>query len=232
MKSKDELKESIQLAKDNQPTLANTRRFLIEPILEIMGYSIRDVFNSFEYDYNVDGRNAINYVYKNDSDEPVIAIDAKLIHESVLIQDNHSRKYFKEIDTLKYLVIINGIESSLYSINKDKSYKYILKSNLVEEYDQIPLIFGPKKILLKTGSFWEKFQENTIKKELREKKEYFRNEINLFFTHEMNLERELTESELNRIFSYLMKNTKNTQSTKKKEKMTYQKYKEMIKRKK
>lgn len=215
MLTKSELTKNIQVARDNQPTLANTRRLLIEPILEVMGFAIRDVFNSFEYDYSIDDRMAINYVYKDDSGSPVIAIDAKLINESVLLQDNPNKQIFSKVDTLKYLLTLNGIEATLYSISNNGNFKYLLKTDIVKEYDQLPLMFSPEKLLNQRGSYWERFREDKVKDELGRKKEYFRDEINKFISHELGLDKKFTSTELNRVLHYLLSKTKKT--TKRKE---------------
>lgn len=175
--TKNKLIENIQIAKDNQPTLANTRRFLIESILEIMGFAIRDIFNSFEYDYDVDNSSAINYVYKDDSGNSVVAIDARLINESVLILNNPNRHIFNKVDALKYLITLNGIEATLYSINNNGNYKYLLKTDLLKDYEKLPLMFSPVNLLNQKGSYWEGFRKDKIKNELNEKKSFLKKKL-------------------------------------------------------
>lgn len=110
------LSSRIERIKDNIKTEEATKTSLIMPLIQALGY---DVFNPEEFvpefiaDVGIKKGEKIDYAII-DSDNPVILIEAKSVHEDLLKHDSQLFRYFGTTKA-KFAILTNGIEYRFYT---------------------------------------------------------------------------------------------------------------------
>ncbi|MFP7737960.1 type I restriction endonuclease [Priestia aryabhattai] len=110
------LSSRIERIKDNIKTEEATKTSLIMPFIQALGY---DIFNPEEFvpefiaDVGIKKGEKIDYAII-DSNNPVILIEAKSVHEDLLKHDSQLFRYFGTTKA-KFAILTNGIEYRFYT---------------------------------------------------------------------------------------------------------------------
>ncbi len=110
------LSSRIERIKDNIKTEKATKTSLIMPFIQALGY---DIFNPEEFvpefiaDVGIKKGEKIDYAII-DSNNPVILIEAKSVHEDLLKHDSQLFRYFGTTKA-KFAILTNGIEYRFYT---------------------------------------------------------------------------------------------------------------------
>ena len=115
-------KYSFQEIADNRcQNEAQTRAYLIDPVLEVLGYDvIEDVIPEFDADFGSSTRMKVDYAITINSKDPIILIEAK--KASLKLTDKHAgqlNNYFVNTSSAKIGVLTNGLIFKFYLTTSD-----------------------------------------------------------------------------------------------------------------
>jgi hypothetical protein len=118
---------------------AQTRTYLIEPFLEILGYSrLKDLVTEFAADFGDRNINRVDYAITLNSKQPIIVIECKKYGKKLTDKDaGQLNNYFVNTSTASVGILTNGIEYKFYASEKkdsilNKSPFYVFD---LEKYD-------------------------------------------------------------------------------------------------
>ncbi len=170
-KFKETIEQKIALSTKRNIDESNTKAYLIEPLLKILGYDVYDILTvQREYkiaDYDKD--DSVDYAIMIE-ENPVIFIEAKRIGEDI---DNprhkkQLRRYYNSNPSIKYAILTNGRYYHLYAdIDNDNIMDNdpILRIDVLKNIDDTKDIEFPE-ILNNRSYFIQRKQETFIKNEL------------------------------------------------------------------
>lgn len=202
-----DLEERIAKAKGNDLTRNESRIYLVEPVLKEIGFPLDDIFR-MKKDYLVTEDQGINYVYLNDQNQPVIAICAQRIHESIQISDIPMRDTLKACPTLEYLLVTNGEKINLYAIETDHPITRLASSDVVADREKLRTIYKPENMLEQANDFWMLVKKNRVTDRITKNKARYWESIKAHLTSQMGIA--LSDSQLREVLAVLSEEPKKT----------------------
>ena len=132
--------DALVIADEKCKNEAQTRTYLIEPFLEILGYNrLKDLTTEFSADFGDRAVNKVDYAVFLKSRTPIMVIECKKFGKKLNDKDaGQLNNYFVNTTSAKIGILTNGIEYRFYASEKKDS---ILNKNPfyvfnMDEYDE------------------------------------------------------------------------------------------------
>jgi len=134
--------DALAIADDKCNNEAQTRTYLIEPFLEILGYHrLNDLITEYTADFGDRGINKVDYAVCVNSKTPIMVIECKKYGKKLNDKDaGQLNNYFVNTTSAKIGILTNGIEYRFYASEKkdsilNKNPFYIFSLDEYEESD-------------------------------------------------------------------------------------------------
>lgn len=202
---KKTLEDRIRIAVDSSMNLSNSRKYLVEPVLNRMGFLMSDIMRLVQ-DYQVGVDAGINYVYLNEDSQPVIAIDARRATDSVSVGDIENRGNYFMSKSIQYLIITNGSLVSLHRVNhQNKTFSTCLSDlSTMKNWDNLSEILSPENIIRQDNEYWIGVKKNKVKNLIESQTDTYRKLINVFLSKKLGTDELLDDTDLTEVLGLLM----------------------------
>jgi hypothetical protein len=134
--------DALAIADDKCKNEAQTRTYLIEPFLEILGYHrLKDLITEYAADFGDRGINKVDYAVCVNSKTPIMVIECKKYGKKLNDKDaGQLNNYFVNTTSAKIGILTNGIEYRFYASEKkdsilNKNPFYVFNLDEYEESD-------------------------------------------------------------------------------------------------
>jgi hypothetical protein len=115
--------DALAIAEDKCKNEAQTRTYLIEPFLEILGYNrLKDLITEYSADFGDRAINKVDYAVCVNSKVPIMVIECKKYGKKLNDKDaGQLNNYFVNTTSAKIGILTNGIEYRFYASEKKDS---------------------------------------------------------------------------------------------------------------
>jgi len=138
--------EALTIGEQKCPNEAQTRSYLIEPFLEILGYNrLKDLVTEHCADFGDRDINRVDYAICINSKQPVMVIECKRFGKKLNDKDaGQLNNYFVNTSSAKVGILTNGIEYRFYAsekkdsiLNKSPFYAFNLNNYDDSDYEML-----------------------------------------------------------------------------------------------